>query len=67
MRERGKSQMTITNILLIFVVLVAAGALMYNYIKKKKEAPVEDKITVDDKTYTLDLMEIRRNNKSQFV
>ena len=49
--------MTITNILLIFVVLVAAGALMYNYIKKKKEAPVEDKITVDDKTYTLDLME----------
>ena len=49
--------MTITNILLILVVLVATGALMYNYIKKKKEAPVEDKITVDDKTYTLDLME----------
>ena len=39
--------MTITNILLILVVLVATGALMYNYIKKKKEAPVEDKITVD--------------------
>ena len=49
--------MTITNILLILVVLVATGAVMYNYIKKKKEAPVEDKITVDDKTYTLDLME----------
>ncbi len=50
--------MTITNILLILVVLVAGGASLYMYIKKKKEAPVEDQITVDDKTYTLETMEM---------
>ncbi len=49
--------MTITNILLILVVLIGLIAVLYNYIKKKKEAPVEDEITVDDKTYTLEAME----------
>ena len=49
--------MTITNILLILVVLIGLIAILYNYIKKKKEAPVEDEITVDDKTYTLEAME----------
>lgn len=49
--------MTITNILLILVVLVVAGAAMYYLIKKKREAPVEETIDVDDKTYTLEKMQ----------
>lgn len=49
--------MTITNILLILVVLVVAGAAMYYLIKKKREAPVEETIDVDDKTYTIEKMQ----------
>ncbi len=49
--------MTITNILLTLVVLVAAGIAMYYFVKKKREAPTEDIISVDDKTYTLDKMQ----------
>ena len=48
--------MTITNILLTLVVLVVAVAAMYYFIKKKHEAPTENVIDVDDKTYTLDKM-----------
>ena len=48
--------MTITNILLTLVVLVVAGAFVYYFIKGNKEAEVEDKIDVDDKTYTLEKM-----------
>lgn len=48
--------MTITNILLTLVVLVVAVAAMYYFIKKKREAPTENVIDVDDKTYTLDKM-----------
>ena len=48
--------MTITNILLILVVLIVAGAAMYYLIQKKREAPTEETIDVDDKTYTLEKM-----------
>ena len=48
--------MTITNILLIFVVLAIAGYLIYYNIKKKKEAKVEETLNVDDKTYTVEKM-----------
>ena len=47
--------MTITNILLTFVVIaVAVVAVMY-YLKAKQNAEVE-KEEVDDKTYTLEMM-----------
>ena len=49
--------MTITNILLTLVVLVIAGAGIYYFIKKKKEAPQEKEINVDEKTYTLEKMQ----------
>ena len=48
--------MTITNILLILVVLGIAVFAVYYVLKKKKTEEVEDPITVDDKTYTLDVM-----------
>ena len=48
--------MTITNILLILVVLGLAGFTVYYYIKKQKTEQVENQISVDDKTYTLDVM-----------
>lgn len=49
--------MTITNILLILVILVAAGTGMFYFIKKKREAPTEKTIDIDDKTYTLEKMQ----------
>ena len=48
--------MTITNIILIIVVLAVAGYAIYYTIKKKKTAEVETKIDVDDKTYTIEKM-----------
>ena len=48
--------MTITNILLSIVVAIIAGMAIFYYIKKKNSEEVEDKINVDDKTYTLDVM-----------
>ena len=48
--------MTITNILLILVVLGIAVFAVYYVLKKKKTEEVEDAINVDDKTYTLDVM-----------
>ena len=48
--------MTITNIVLILVVIAVAGYVIYYSIKKKKEAPVETALNVDDKTYTIDMM-----------
>ena len=48
--------MTITNILLILVVIAVAGYVIYYNIKKKKEAPVETTLNVDDKTYTIEVM-----------
>lgn len=49
--------MTITNILLTLVVLVIAGVSIFYFIKKKKEAPTEDIMNIDDKTYTLEKMQ----------
>ena len=48
--------MTITNIILILVVLGLAIFAVYYVLKKKKTEEVEDTINVDDKTYTLDVM-----------
>ena len=48
--------MTITNIVLILVVLAIAGYIVYYIIKKKKTAEVETEIDVDDKTYTIEKM-----------
>ena len=48
--------MTITNILLMLLVIGIAIFVVYNSIKRKKEEKVEDVINVDDKTYTLDKM-----------
>ena len=49
--------MTIANILLTLVVLVAAGAGIMYFLKKKKEAPTDTKMDVDDKTYTIEKMQ----------
>ena len=58
MREaKGRISMTITNILLTLVVFVIIGVVMYYFLKKKREAPTEDVINVDDKTYTLEKMQ----------
>ncbi len=48
--------MTITNIILSLIVLLGVIFAVYYFLKKKKEEPVEEKINVDDKTYTLDAM-----------
>ena len=48
--------MTITNIVLILVVLGLAGYLIFYVVKKKKTAEVETTVNVDDKTYTIELM-----------
>ena len=48
--------MTVTNILLILAVVGIAGYALYYTIKKKKTAEVEEKIAVDDKTYTIEKM-----------
>ena len=48
--------MSITNLLLTLVVIVVGGMAIYYYIQKQKNAPTENKIDVDDKTYTLDMM-----------
>jgi pilus assembly protein CpaF len=48
--------MTITNVMLIFVVLVAVIALIVRSIKKNKEEVVDEVVEVDDKTYTLEKM-----------
>ena len=48
--------MSITNILLIFVVLIIAAFVVLQFIKSKKKAEVVEKVEVDDQTYTLDTM-----------
>ena len=48
--------MSITNILLIFAILVIAGIIIRYYIKSKKSAEVIQEVNVDDQTYTLDSM-----------
>ena len=48
--------MTITNIVLILVVLGIAIFGIYYVLKKKKTEEVENTLNIDDKTYTLDVM-----------
>ena len=48
--------MTITNIVLIIIIMLIAGYAIYYSIQKKKNAQVEVTVNVDDKTYTLDIM-----------
>lgn len=48
--------MPISNIALIFVVVVIAVTLVIHLLKKNKSELVEEKVDVDDKTYTLDVM-----------
>jgi len=48
--------MSITNLMLIFVVLVVVLFFIIRSIKKNKEEAVEEVVEVDDKTYTLEKM-----------
>ena len=48
--------MNVTNILLTFVVLIIVGILIKYYIEKNKNAPTEETMDVDDKTYTIEKM-----------
>ena len=48
--------MTITNIVLTLVVLIVAGYTIYYIVKKKQTAQVEEVVSVDDKTYTIEMM-----------
>ena len=49
--------MTLINILLILVVLGIAVFAIYYILKRKKNEEVENAINIDDKTYTLDVMQ----------
>ena len=44
----------VLNIILIFVVLVLAFVSIKYFIKKNKEAELEEDIPVEDKTFTLE-------------
>ena len=48
--------MSLSNIILTIIVLLLFIYVVYYSIKKRKEAPVEEEVNVDDKTYTLELM-----------
>jgi pilus assembly protein CpaF len=48
--------MTITNIILILVVVGIAAYAVFHSIKKKQTAEVEVQVDVDDKTYTIEKM-----------
>ena len=48
--------MSLTNILLTFVVIVLAGAGVAYFVKRNKNAEVEEEIEKDEKTYTLETM-----------
>ena len=48
--------MDIKNIMMIFVVLVAAVSAIAYFLKKNKNEEVQEAVEVDDKTYTLDKM-----------
>ena len=48
--------MSITNIILTFVVLVLVGVLIKYAIDRNKNAEVEEDFDVDDKTYTIEKM-----------
>ena len=44
------------NIILIIAVLAIGGLVVFNVIRKNKNAKVEEQVVVYDKTYTLDMM-----------
>jgi len=46
----------IVNFLIIIVIVVFAAYFVINFLKKRKDEIVEDKVKVDDKTYTLEKM-----------
>ena len=48
--------MTISNIILIVLVIGIMGLIVYLYVNSKKNAEIVTEIEVDDKTYTLDKM-----------
>ena len=48
--------MQFINLILIIAVLVGAGFLIIQRLKKKQDAKVEEQVQVDDKTYTLEMM-----------
>ncbi len=48
--------MTISNIILIALVLVITGVILYFYVNSKKNAEVVSEIDIDDQTYTLEKM-----------
>ena len=48
--------MSITNILLTFVVIILDGAGIAYFIKRNKNAEVEEMVEKDEKTYTLEMM-----------
>ncbi len=48
--------MTITNIILMLIIICLAIFAVMRYIKNKNEAPVEETVEVDDQTYTLQMM-----------
>ena len=45
--------MTISNILLVLLVILIAGIFIYFHIRSKKNAEIVTNIDVDDQTYTL--------------
>ena len=48
--------MTLTNILLTIVVIILAGGGIAYFVKRNKNAEVEEEVQKDEKTYTLDEM-----------
>ena len=48
--------MSVTNILLMIVVIILAGAGIAYFIQKNKNAEVEEEVEKDDRTYTLEEM-----------
>ena len=48
--------MNVTNILLTFVVLIIAGIFIKYITDKNKNAPTEETMDIDDKTYTIEKM-----------
>jgi len=46
----------IVNFLIIVIIVVLAGYFVINFLKKRRDEIVEDKIKIDDKTYTLEKM-----------
>ena len=48
--------MTLTNIILTLVVIILAGGGIAYFVKRNKNAEVEEKVQKDEKTYTLDEM-----------